>query len=91
VGDLSLLDKTWPIVGQLPFWRREEWPMPPFVRRDELAKRAWRVQYADNDANRVVAEEPLNCPNISELERDAVLGAGSAEIVMTRMLAEAAS
>lgn len=89
VGDLSLLDKTWPVIGQLPAWKREEWPMPPFVRRDDIAKKAWRVQYADNDANRVATEEPMNYPNVSEFERDAVLGAGAAEIVMTKMLAEA--
>lgn len=63
--------------------------MPPFVRRDDIAKKAWRVQYADNDANRVATEEPMNYPNVSEFERDAVLGAGAAEIVMTKMLAEA--
>lgn len=91
VGDLSLIDKTWPIIGQVQSWRREEWPMPPFVRREDITKKAWRVQYADNDANRVVAEEPMNYPNVSEFERDAVLGAGAAEIVMTKMLAEAAS
>lgn len=88
IGDLSLVDKTWPIIGELTSWRRKEWPMPPFVRRDDIAKKAWRVQYADNDANRVATEEPINYPNVSESERDAVLGAGAAEIIMTKMLAE---
>jgi len=86
VGDFSLTDKTWPIIGQLQSWERKEWPMPPFVRRDDIAKKAWRVQYSDMDANRVAAEEPMNYPHVSEFERDAVLGAGSAEIVMTKIL-----
>jgi hypothetical protein len=90
VGDLSLMDKTWPIIGQLRSWRREEWPMPPFVRRDDITKKAWRVQYADTDANRVASEKEMNYQQVSEFERDAVLGAGAAEIVMTKMLSEAA-
>jgi hypothetical protein len=87
IGDLSLIDKTWPIIGQLQPWRREEWPMPPFVRRDDITRKAWLVQYADNDANRVAVEDLMNYQNVSEFERDAVLGAGAAEIVMTKILA----
>src|SRR5205809_5963188 len=44
VGDLSLIDKTWPIIGQLEPWDRNRWPIPPFVRRDDIMKRAWSSQ-----------------------------------------------
>ena len=43
VGDLSLIDKTWPIIGQLQSWKREEWAMLPFARREDITKKAWRV------------------------------------------------
>ena len=86
VGDLSLTDKTWPIIGQLQSWKREEWAMPPFVRRDDIAQKAWRVQYSDTDANRVASEQALDYRQASEFDRDAVLGAGSAEIVLTKLL-----
>src|SRR5881392_968160 len=32
-GDLGLIRGTWPVLGQLPSWQREEWPMPAFGRR----------------------------------------------------------
>lgn len=88
VGDLSLLDKTWSIIGQLAAWKRDDWPMPPFVRREDITKKAWLVKYSDHDANKVASEEPMDYPKVSEFERDAVLGAGAAEIVMTKVLAE---
>jgi hypothetical protein len=86
VGDLSLNDKTWPTIGHLQNWKREEWAMPPFVRRDDITKKAWRVQYSDADANRVFSEEAIAYAQASEFERDAVLGAGVVEIVLTKLL-----
>jgi hypothetical protein len=86
IGDLSLLDGTWKIIGQFPGWNREEWPMPPFVRREDITKKAWLVRYSDQDANLAEFEEPIDYPKVSEFDRDAVLGAGAAEIVMTKML-----
>ena len=84
VGDLGLTDGTWQIIGIDPGWRREDWSVPKFVRRDELSRRAWIVEYSDTDANIVVSESPAD--DGTGLERDAVLGAGAAEIVMTKLL-----
>ena len=86
VGDLSLINTTWPIVGQLKAWKREEWAMPSFVRRDDIMKKAWRVQYSDTDANLLAFEEPMSYTQGTEFERDAVLGAGAAEIRLTKLL-----
>lgn len=84
VGDLGLTNGTWQIIGVDPVWCREDWPVPKFVRRDDLSRRAWIVEYSDNDANVVVSESPTDYS--TSLERDAVHGAGAAEIVMTRLL-----
>ncbi len=86
VGDLSLIDETWPIIGQLQSWKHEEWAMPPFARRDDITKKAWRVQYSDTDANQVESEQQMAYSQATEFERDAVLGAGAAEIVITKLL-----
>src|SRR5262245_42361437 len=48
-SELGLLDGTWPIIGASPVWDREKWPIPPFIRRDPLSERAWRVIYADDN------------------------------------------
>ena len=85
VGDLSLVRGEWPIIGQSASWRRSEWPMPPFLRRDDLSHKAWRVQYSDADPNAIDYEEPAIVE--SKLDRDAVLGAGAAEILLTKLLA----
>lgn len=84
VGDLSLMDGDWPIVGPIASWNRFEWPMPIFVRKDPLSHRAWRVQYSDKDPRKIEGEESE--PYESTLERDAVYGAGAAEILLTNLL-----
>jgi hypothetical protein len=84
VGDLGLIDGTWPVLGRDPDWRRAGWTVPPFVRKDDLSRRAWTVQYSDCDANLVESETPTSYD--TNLERDAVLGAGAVEVVMTRLL-----
>lgn len=84
VGDLSLLNGTWPIIGRGASWERSEWPMPVFVRKDPLSRKAWRVHYSDKDPNRIELEEPE--PYESALECDALFGAGAAEVELTRLL-----
>lgn len=84
VGDLSLLQGEWPIIGNTASWKRLEWEIPPFVRRDDLSRKAWRVQYSDADPNSIEHEEPEQYE--STLERDAVLGAGAVELVLTKLL-----
>jgi hypothetical protein len=85
VGDLSLLKGEWPIISHSTSWKRSDWVMPPFVRRDDLSHKAWRVCYSDINPNLIDHEESE--PYESTLERDAVLGAGAAELVLTKLLA----
>jgi hypothetical protein len=84
IGDLALIRGKWPIIGEGASWKRSEWPMPPFVRRCELSRRAWRVQYSDVDPNKIDYEEPE--PSDSALERDALLGYRAVEQLLTRLL-----
>ena len=84
IGDLGLVQGLWPTIGWDPTWRRADWPAPAFIRKDDLSGRAWRVEYSDDDANIVVSEAPIEFG--TPLERDAVLGAGAAEIVLTKAL-----
>jgi hypothetical protein len=85
VGDLGLIDGSWPIIGQAPHWRREEWRIPAYLRRDELSRKAWRVVYSDSDPNEVVLEEELPF-DTSGMDRDAVFGTGAVELLMTKLL-----
>jgi hypothetical protein len=85
IGDLHLVDGKWPIIGLLPGWERNEWPMPDFLRRDELSDRAWRVIYDDVDPGKVVGKEPADRDD--SYEGDGLHGAGAVEILLTKCLA----
>jgi hypothetical protein len=57
VGALGLVDGSWPIIGKADSWNREEWPMPKFVRKDDISGVAWLVTYGDDDPNHVIGEQ----------------------------------
>jgi hypothetical protein len=38
----------WPLLGVDPDWRRDDWPIPPLVRYDELLRRYVLMVYTDN-------------------------------------------
>lgn len=81
-GDLGLINGTWPILGQHPHWKREEWPMPDFFRKEELRPVAWRIRYSDTDPSVLVSEIRVDY-NTVESTTDGLDGAGSVEIEMT--------
>jgi hypothetical protein len=83
-GDLGLINGEWRVVGMLPNWNRSKWPMPDFVRRDELSRRAWLVRYSDDDPNRKELEYPTHFD--SKLQRDSLYGYGAVEIALTKLL-----
>jgi hypothetical protein len=85
VGDLGLLNGEWPVIGDLPHWRREDWPVPEFVRRDELSKRAWRVFFPDSDPSAFEREEAAPY-EINGLETSGLYGYGAVEILLTRLM-----
>jgi hypothetical protein len=83
-GDLGLINGEWKIIGSLPGWRRSDWCMPDFIRRDPVGGRAWRVRRSDNDPSKVESEELVAFdanlpPNISS-------GYGAVEIKLTKLL-----
>lgn len=87
-GDLSLMSGGWPVVGHLQNWQRDDWPMPKFVRRDPLGKRVRLVSYADDDPNRLVAEEAADS-DAAAYEEDRLFGAGFVELLLTQLLESA--
>lgn len=57
-----------------------------FGRYEELTGRAVRVIYDANDPNRLMREEATSKEEVDQLPRDALLGAGAVEIVLTKLL-----
>jgi len=83
-GDLAIIKGNWRIIGRVPEWNRAEWKMPKFLRKDDLAKCAWLVTYADDDPNEQISIEA--CPfDATGYEKDSLLGAGFVEMMLTRL------
>jgi hypothetical protein len=85
VGDLGLFEGTWPIIGESPYWQREKWPIPLFIRKDDLSKTARLIEYADNDPSRELLHRKTDYRSTG-YEDDGLCGSGSAEIAVTRAL-----
>ena len=85
-GDLGLIRDEWPVIGLEPEWERKTWPVPPFVRYDEIGRTALEVLY-DDDLS-CVSEQPCD-PNLRHvLPEDGLAGYQSVELLLNRMLAE---
>ena len=84
-GDLFLMNGRWPVISHIEDWDRARWPMPRFVRRDEISKRAFLVAYSEDDPKTQLAEERCDF-DISGFEKDSVWGAGFAETVLAKAL-----
>jgi len=85
IGDLGLMNGEWPIIGQTANWQRSAWPMPRFIRRDELSQRAWYSYYSEDNPAELLKDEPAAW-GASSVDRDSVLGAGAVEILLTKLL-----
>jgi hypothetical protein len=85
VGDLGLVNGEWRVLGESEGWQRTDWPMPNFVRRDDLSKCAWRVSYSDSDPGKLIAEEPVPF-DATGLEVSGLFGYGAVELLLTKML-----
>ncbi|WP_084303016.1 immunity 26/phosphotriesterase HocA family protein [Bradyrhizobium sp. WSM2254] len=86
-GDLGLIEGRWTVIGKVPLWRRADWPIPDFVRRDPISKRAWLVRYTDSDPISSVSEPLLGYDDLQGLDGDGLFGAGAAEIRISKLLA----
>ncbi len=84
-GDLGLLEGAWPILGRVPGWNRDEWPMPPFIRVNEAEHRAWLSWYDDRTL-KCLREEEVDPKLVSEFPYDRLMGYVAAEIRLTMML-----
>jgi hypothetical protein len=85
-GHLGLQKGTWPILGQIDGWDRLGWPMPAFVRYEELTGCSFKVLYDDNNPNKVIREEQVQPGAAEQLPKDGLYGAGAIEKVLPGLL-----
>lgn len=86
-GDLGLLRGEWPVLGRIPDWKSEDWPVPFFV----------RVNYADPRQSRLVEYDPVNLGVVAKAHsigddrlddyfEDGMSGYGALEVQLTNLL-----
>jgi hypothetical protein len=86
-GDLELVRGNWPIIGQSQLWKREDWPMPIFVRREPFTSRIFKVYRSDTNPNHVEKEELVSSEEeVLGLQTDSLSGAGAIEKILTKLL-----
>jgi hypothetical protein len=83
-GDLGLINGKWPIHSKLSKWKRVEWSMPEFVRREPISNKVWRVKYSDDDPNKIEDESAADFD--AKLEPERMCGNGAVEILLTKLL-----
>jgi hypothetical protein len=86
VGDLALMEGKWPVIGRMPSWKRGEWMMPLFIRREPISEKVWLVHRSDSDPSKVVREELLADPPPDNLRHDSLYGSGAAEKILAKLL-----
>jgi hypothetical protein len=86
-GDLGLLKGEWRVVGHIRPWIRKDWPMPPFLRVDEVARIGF-LSYYDENTLECVREDRVDLSHIdaAKYPRDSTLGYGAVEIVLGKLL-----
>ena len=82
-GHLGLKQGKWPVLGQVEDWNRDAWPMPAFVRYEELTGQSFKVIYDGDDPNRLIREEEISPGTAEQGPKDGLMGAGFVEKVLT--------
>jgi len=83
-GDLDLHKGTWPIIGMVGDEALKAWPVPKMARVDEAADLAWVSTYDDD--LRLVKEEKVSPSQVEKYHYDRMMGPGSVEIRLTKLL-----
>jgi hypothetical protein len=74
VGHLGIKNGTWPVLGNEPGWSRERWPMPVFVKHEELTGRVYELHYPDGDPNGVPRRVPMAADESAQGPEDGLMG-----------------
>jgi hypothetical protein len=79
LGHLGLIDARWPVLGRTQDWDPGLWPMPTFVRYEQLTGRIFEVCYDQDDPNLAVAEDQISADQALGRRADRMSGHGAVE------------
>ena len=87
-GDLGLHNGTWPVLGRLPNWNRDHWPMPVFGHVIGLGARWQKSYYSPDDPGKILRYEESTRKEVIRLPLDALAGAGAVETTLEAILSD---
>jgi hypothetical protein len=85
--DGALHRGLWRVLGHHPHWRRKDWPLPAFHRREGLSGRGIRVEYDGDDLTTPAREAEAGVTDLG-LPEDIVFDQDRLISVLTKLLAE---
>lgn len=85
-GHLGLRDGSWPVIGTDAAFDRAAWPMPRFVRREELTGRTLEVSYDEDDPSRLLEQTPLPPGDARPGPDDGLMGVGYVQGRLSQLL-----
>ena len=85
-GDLGLINREWPVIGESDDWDRDAWPLPLLVRKNTISGKLSLIEYSEDDPKHEIAMH--ECPAGAEQEypRDGLYGYIAVQIELTRLL-----
>jgi hypothetical protein len=86
-GHLALRGGNWLVIGRTASWDRDAWPMPAFVRYEELTGRTYRVIYDAEDPSRLLREELVHPSERARHPEDGLMGHVYVEEALDQLLA----
>ncbi len=88
-GNIGLKNKSWPMIGQVPHWNRNDWKLPRFLKIDNSSNEC-RLRTYDNTTLEFISEEVFSLHEINpeNFHRSGLLGHGAVEIILTKQLSK---
>lgn len=87
IKDTALHRGVWRVLGRRDRWRRKDWPMPAFYRREGLSGRGIRVEYDGDNLTTPAREGPASVPD-ANLPEDVVLDETRMLAALSRILSQ---
>jgi hypothetical protein len=88
-GDLGIINGRWPLLHTSRPFKREDWPVPIFGRRDPLIPNIGHiVEYKESQSGEleVLRERIVDVKDIIGLPKDTIRMGGSIEIVLSNLI-----
>lgn len=83
-SNMDLKNGSWPIVGRIKPWNREEWPIPIFIRRPLMLNHSLKIRYEDNDL--YTESEAIKCDRNADGPDDALFGSRAVSLLLSHKL-----